>query len=220
MSERRWLSPERQAIRRVVASVTGLNLGYFFIEFFMAAMIGSVALFADSIDFLEDAAVNLLILVAIGWSANRRRMVGLVLGTLLLVPAAASLWTAYERVLAGGAGPDAVLLSATGLGALGVNSLAAFLLVGVRNDGGSLTKAAFLSARNDVAANIAIIAAGLVTAASGSFWPDVIVGIGIAAMNIGSAREVYQSALKEQDAVEQQSEPYQKGRPDITDVRP
>jgi hypothetical protein len=48
-----------------------LNLGYFTIEFGVARAIGSVSLFADSIDFLEDATVNGLILIALGWSARR-----------------------------------------------------------------------------------------------------------------------------------------------------
>jgi Co/Zn/Cd efflux system component len=62
-----------------------------------------------------------------------------------------------------------------------------------------LSLAAFLSARNDVAANIAIIGAGLATAALGSVWPDVIVGLGIALLNSGSAYEVYEAALGEAD---------------------
>jgi hypothetical protein len=48
-------------------------------------------------------------------------------------------------------------------------------------------KAAFLSARNDVFANIAIIAAGYVTALIHSALPDIIVGLGIAAMNAVAA---------------------------------
>jgi Co/Zn/Cd efflux system component len=62
---------------------------------------------------------------------------------------------------------------------------------------GSLTRAAFLSARNDVLANVAIIAAGLVTAYTLSGWPDLIVGLGIAAMNAGAAREVWNAAREE-----------------------
>jgi len=46
----------------VLKFVVLANFGYFFIEFFYAKQIGSVALFADSVDFLEDASVNLLIL--------------------------------------------------------------------------------------------------------------------------------------------------------------
>lgn len=38
-----------------------LNLGYFGVEFAVALRVDSVSLFADSVDFLEDASVNLLI---------------------------------------------------------------------------------------------------------------------------------------------------------------
>lgn len=55
-----------QNLRRVVRLVAVLNLAYFGIEFAVALVIGSVSLFADSIDFLEDASINLLILVALG----------------------------------------------------------------------------------------------------------------------------------------------------------
>jgi Co/Zn/Cd efflux system component len=42
-----------------------------------------------------------------------------------------------------------------------------------------LTRAAFLSARNDAIANVAIIAAGFATAYLWhSAWPDLIVGAG------------------------------------------
>ena len=59
-----------------------------------------------------------------------------------------------------------------------------------------LTRAAFLSARNDAAANIAIIGAGLLTAYTLSAWPDLIVGLAIAAMNAGAAREVWSAARR------------------------
>jgi len=61
----------------------------------------------------------------------------------------------------------------------------------------SLTRAAFLSARSDALANVAIIAAGLLTVVSTSYWPDLIVGLGIFLMNLDAAREVYQTARKE-----------------------
>ena len=53
-------------LRSVIRLVAILNLAYFGIEFAVALAIGSVSLFADSIDFLEDASVNFLILVALG----------------------------------------------------------------------------------------------------------------------------------------------------------
>ena len=69
-----------------------------------------------------------------------------------------------------------------------------------RAHSGSLTRAAFLSARNDAFANIAIIAAGIVTAATVSPWPDLLVGLGIFAMNLDAAREVYAAAREERRA--------------------
>ncbi len=50
------------SFRQAVALVAILNLAYFGVEFTVALNIGSVSLFADSIDFLEDTAVNFLIL--------------------------------------------------------------------------------------------------------------------------------------------------------------
>ena len=61
---------------RAVLLVAGLNLGYFGVEFAVATAIGSVSLFADSIDFLEDASINLLILIGLAWSAPRRALLG------------------------------------------------------------------------------------------------------------------------------------------------
>jgi Co/Zn/Cd efflux system component len=173
-----------------------LNLGYFGVEFAAALAIGSVSLFADSIDFLEDAAVNSLILVALGWSTHRRSLVGMVLAAILLVPGLATLWTAWEK-LSVPVPPAPVPLSLAGLGALVVNLCCTCLLVRFRTQSGSLTRAAFLSARNDVLANIAIIAAGLVTAATVSLWPDLVVGLGIFLMNLDAAREVYTAARRE-----------------------
>ena len=66
-------------LRRAVAIVAALNLGYFGIEFAVALGIGSVSLFADSIDFLEDASINLLILLALGFPARMRARVGMLL---------------------------------------------------------------------------------------------------------------------------------------------
>ena len=53
--------------------------------------------------------------------------------------------------------PAPFILTFTGLGALAVNLCCAMLLARFRNSSGSLTRAAFLSARNDAYANIAII---------------------------------------------------------------
>src|SRR5262249_27463643 len=182
--------------RQTVRLVALLNLGYFGVEVVGALTIGSVSLFADSIDFLEDAAVNGLILAPPGWSAHRPALGRMALAGVLLAPGLATLWTAWEKFSVP-VPPAPVPLSLAGCGALVVNLFCACLLMRFRAHSGSLTRAAFLSARNDTLANIAIIAAGLVTAATISPWPDLIVGLGILLMNLDAAREVYTTARRE-----------------------
>lgn len=50
-----------EPLKSIVARVAILNLSYFAIEFFFAQRFNSVALLSDSLDFLEDASVNILI---------------------------------------------------------------------------------------------------------------------------------------------------------------
>ena len=192
----RELTPAEASLSSAVRFVCVANLSYFFVEFGVALAISSVALFADSIDFLEDASVNFLILIALGWSLVARARVGMVLAVLLLVPGLATVWMAWSKFLSP-VPPAAVSLSITALGAMAVNLCCSLVLARHRKHGGSLAKAAFLSARNDVVANAAIIVAGVLTAYFSSAWPDLITGIGIAALNAGAAREVWEAARSE-----------------------
>jgi Co/Zn/Cd efflux system component len=184
-------------LRRVIRLVAILNLAYFGIEFAVALAIGSVSLFADSIDFLEDASVNFLILVAMGWNAAppcasrngacrspARAGVSHSLDCLAQVPhtCAARPPTTVTRRCGCARGESVVCAHADPLST---------------HHAGSLTRAAFLSARNDALANVAIIGAGLVTIYVRSAWPDLIVGLGIAVMNADAAREVYRTARAE-----------------------
>ena len=188
--------PETQALRHAVAFVAIANLAYFGVEFAVALNIGSVSLFADSIDFLEDASVNVLILFALAWAPTTRARVGMALAAILLVPGIATLWTAWGKITAP-IPPEPFALSLTGLGALAVNLTCAIVLARHRHGSGSLTKAAFLSARNDALANVGIIGAALVTMAVQSAWPDIVVGLAIAAMNADAARQVWQAARQD-----------------------
>jgi len=187
-------------LRRTVTLVVLLNLGYFGVELLVALTIGSVSLLADSVDFLEDASVNLLIVAALGWRPLHRARVGMLLSGILLVPGLATLWMAWDKLVTL-AVPDPVPLSLAGAGALAVNLCCAIMLTRYRHHSGSLTRAAFLSARNDALANIAIVATGFVTAWTLSAWPDLSVGLGIAALNADAAREVFIAARDEHRCV-------------------
>lgn len=178
-----------------------LNLAYFAIEFTVAATIHSVALFADSVDFLEDMALNGLVLAALRFPPPVRARLGMVLAGVLLLPAGAMLVTLVQKLMASTpVVPAPIPLSVTGLGSLAVNATCAFILARVRTRAGSLTRVAFLSARNDVIASLAIMAAGGVTALWPTIWPDVVVGLGIGALNADSAHEVWTAARRESRA--------------------
>jgi Co/Zn/Cd efflux system component len=124
---------------------------------------------------------------------------GMALAGVLLVPGVATLWTAWQKFITP-ATPSPLALSLAGAGALAVNLSCAIMLARYRQQSGSLTRAAFLSARNDVVANVAIIAAGVLTAYTRSPWPDLVVGLGVVIMNADAAKEIYQLAREEHRA--------------------
>ena len=191
--------PAAPALRPVVARVAALTFGCFFIEIAVAVTIGSVALVMDSLDFLEDAAINLLIVAGLGWSARNRARLGTGMAFLLVLPALAGAVAAYEKV--SDFTPPAVLpLVLTGLGAFAVNLACALMLARHRTGSGSLTRAAYLSARNDTVANLAVVAAGLTTLAVPSPWPDLAAAGLIAVINADSAIDILRAAAAERRA--------------------
>jgi len=115
---------------------------------------------------------------------------------LLLAPGIATLWMTWQK-FNHPIPPHALSLSITGTGALLVNVTCALILAAFKQHTSSLTRAAYLSARNDAIANVAIILAGITTALTLSFWPDLIVGLGIFALNLDAAREVFTAARQE-----------------------
>ena len=187
---------EPSRLRRVVLVVAGLNFAWFWVEAAVALAIGSVALFADSVDFLEDTSVNLLIAIALGWGARHRAVAGKVMAGILLVPAAAAVWQAVSK-WGDPTPPEVRWLVLTAGSAAVVNGFCAWLLARFRRDGGSLSRAAYLSARNDVVVNLAIIAMGVVTAVTQSGWPDLVLGLVIVVIGVHAAKEVWEVASEE-----------------------
>jgi Co/Zn/Cd efflux system component len=188
------LEPAR--LRRAVLTVAGLNLGYFVVEVSVALAIGSVSLLADSVDFLEDTAINLLVALALGWPLRRRAIAGHAMALVILLPAVVAEWQAVQKAFDPVA-PDVRALVFTAGGAAVVNGVCALLLVRVRHHGGSLSGAAYLSARNDVAVDVAIMAMAVLTAWTGSGWPDIVLGLVIVLVNGTAALEVWRLAGEE-----------------------
>lgn len=201
------MSADAARLRRAVGTVAGLNLAYALVEIGVALATRSVSLYADAADFLEDAAINALVLIALVLlrddDGHRRGTWGKVLAAIVLVPAIAAAVEAVRKLLRPEA-PEAGPVMLTALGALLVNAVCAWILIRHREAGGSLGKAAWLAARNDVLINVAIIAMGaltawLATSARGwAYLPDLLLGALIIVLNVGAAKEVWEVAETEQ----------------------
>jgi Co/Zn/Cd efflux system component len=176
-------------LRKTVATVAILNIFYFFIEFTFAQILGSLSLLSDSLDFLEDASINLLIFIAFAWSIMARKILSYFLALLLLIPGALFVLSAIARVN-DPVVPNGRGMSIIGIGALIINLYCAYILVKHKKAAGGLAKAAYLSARNDALANVLIICAGVFTLFWRSHVPDLLIGLAIFIMNFDAAIQV------------------------------
>jgi Co/Zn/Cd efflux system component len=183
-------------LKSAVLWVAILNGLYFFVEFGAGLASGSVSLIADSIDFLEDASLNALILVGFALAGAARARLGSVLAIIIGVPSLAALIAAVDKVL-NPIVPSVQGMSLAAFGALIVNSVAALILMRVRNHEHSLVTAAWLSARNDVLANVAVLAAAGATALVASTWWDVAVGLVIGYLNADAAVKVWRQSRRD-----------------------
>lgn len=185
-----------EPLKSIVARVAILNLSYFAIEFYFAQRFNSVALFSDSLDFLEDASVNILIFLSFSLAVIWRARLSYIFAFLLLLPGCSFLYNALQQI-AKPITPNGDGMSIVGLGALCVNIYCAIILNKFKEIKGGLAKAAYFSARNDAIANVLIIIAGIVTLFWLSAIPDLIVGSMIFLMNADSARAILKAANRE-----------------------
>ena len=184
------------SFKKAVFFVAILNLLYFFVEFIVALNIRSVSLLADSIDFIEDASINFLIFFAVSLTTIKKARISILLSIIMLLPGIIALWAVWQQIIHQEP-PAPVELSTVAFGALIINCLCTLILMKFQNYSGSLTKAAFLSARNDALANIAIIFTGIITILYPSIWPDILVGLFIAYIRAESALVIYKNSTKE-----------------------
>jgi Co/Zn/Cd efflux system component len=172
-----------------------LNFLMMFVEVGGALYANSIALMADAIDFLEDTITYAIAIALIGLGHRARAVFAAMTVFLMFVPGIWIGWKTIEQ-LRYGYPPDPLPMGAIGLLALAVNLYCAFLLLPHRK-GDSAHQGVWLSTRNDAIANIAIVLAAIATAFIPSVWPDVIVGLGITALNLYAACLIAVLAWKE-----------------------
>jgi Co/Zn/Cd efflux system component len=179
---------------RVLRIVLALNLGMFVVELTAGILARSSALTGDSLDMLGDAlaygATLLVLHRTMAWKARATALKG----ALMAATGVGVLVGAVARLVAG-APPDAMAVAGVGLAALAVNIACLLLLTRHRSDDMNMSSA-WTCSRNDLLANGAVIAVGGLVAFTGSLWPDFLVGVGIAALFLWSARAALQAGLR------------------------
>ncbi len=185
--------------RRVLAVIIALNAIMFVVELASGHFARSMALQADSLDFLGDAATYGLTLYAIGRGPRFRARAALVKGISMALIGLIILCVAAWRVL-GLSHPEPVMMSLVGALALAVNLAAVGLLVRWRR-GDANVRSVWLCSRNDAIGNVGVVLAGGLVAVTASPWPDLIVAAIIAALFIRSAVSVIRQARREERAL-------------------
>jgi len=174
--------------RRILIVVLIINAAMFAIEFSAGLAAGSMALLADSLDMLADALIYALGLFALGRAMHWRARAALSSGLFQLALGTGIAIEAVVKLFVDGL-PDTATMGLFGLLALGANTICFILLTRFR-DGDINLRATWICSRNDMIGNIGVlIAAGLVQWL-GSGWPDIIIGLIIAAVVIHSAWRV------------------------------
>lgn len=183
------------AYRRVLAWVIAINVLGLGVVAGGALLAGSASLAANTLDFAADAATYALSLWAIGKSARVRAGAALFKGGSLAVMALAILGFAVWRALSG-AMPDAAAISGLGLFGAAANLVAALLLMRYR-DGDANVRSVWLCTRNDLIQCVAVAATGVAVWLTGSRWPDLAVGVLLAAVFLRSAWSITAQARAE-----------------------
>lgn len=178
---------------RVLKVVLALNATMFVIELVAGLLARSTALMADALDMLGDAAVYAFSLYVLARSARWKARAALAKGALMGAFGVGVLAEAGAKALVG-AVPVAPTMGAIGALALGANLTCLVLLQRHRQEDLNM-RSTWLCSRNDVLANLGVLAAAAAVAATNSRWPDIAVGTTIALLFLSSAWGVLKEAL-------------------------
>ena len=181
--------------RRVLWIALFANLAMFGVELVASVWSGSSALAADAGDFLGDSANYALSLGAIALGGAWVSRVALLKGTAMSVYGIAVLAYAGWRAWLG-APPEPLTMGVVGALALAVNFSVAVLLYRFR-DGDANMRSVWLCTRNDVIANLMVLAAAAGVFGTGTIWPDVAVAAILAGLGLSSGRIVIRHARAE-----------------------
>ena len=179
---------------RVLYAVFATNAAMFLVEFASGWFARSTALLGDSLDMLGDASVYGLTIYTLRRSLRSQAGASLLKGVVMLAFGLAVVAEAVHKTFWGAPVPSVVVMGGIGLLALAANAICFLLLYAHREDNLNM-RSTWICSRNDVIANVSVIGAAAVVAWTGSFWPDLLVGVAIAALFIGSARKILSESV-------------------------
>ncbi len=165
-----------------------INATMFVVELFVGWSAQSTGLIADSLDMFADAAVYGVALYAVGHSAQRKLQAAHFSGWLQVALALGALSEVLRRFIFGSE-PASTLMMSFGLIALVANATCLMLIAKSKDDGAHM-KASWIFSANDVIANVGVILAGILVAATGSRYPDLIIGLIIAIIVFNGAQRI------------------------------
>lgn len=174
--------------RRVLWFALAVNFTMFVIEFGSSWAAHSSSLLADSLDMLGDALVYGFSLFVIGKSKRWHASVSIIKGGIMgsfgagVVGQVIYRWITPTEPVAETMGWIAGL-------ALVANLTSAMLLLRHRNDDLNM-RSTWICTRNDVISNVAVMMTAGLVALTGSRYPDLIVGLGIATLVLKSSYEI------------------------------
>jgi len=189
--------------RRILWIALVANIAMFVIELAASLWSGSSALAADAADFLGDSANYALSLGALALGGGWISRVALLKGAAMALYGIGVLGYAGWRAWLG-TPPEPFTMGAVGLLALTVNFGVATLLYRFRA-GDANMRSVWLCTRNDVIANLAVVAAAAGVFGTGTVWPDVAVAVALAMLGFTSGRLVVRQALQELNGAESAS---------------
>jgi Co/Zn/Cd efflux system component len=184
---------ERQ--RRVFRVVLWINIAMFLLEAVAGMVSYSTALLADSVDMLGDAIVYgfSLYVSCRGtiWQARAAILKGLIMAAF----GVGVLVQVIVKVLHGIV-PSADVMGVIGVLALAANVFCLMLLWQHRGDDINM-RSAWVCSRNDVIGNVGVLVAAVGVTLTGSAWPDIVIGLLVAAVFTRSAILVIRDARQE-----------------------
>ena len=189
------LTELRGTHRNVLVAVLVINAVLFIVEAAAGLLANSTALLADSLDMLGDSLVYGFSLYVLWRSAAWKAKAALLKGTIMALFGAGVLLEVIYKTISG------IVPSAETMGIIGAlvllgNGICFLLLFRHRADDLNM-RSTWLCSRNDIIANLSVLAAAIGVKVFAASWPDILVGAAIAALFLKSAFTVLRESFSE-----------------------